>query len=47
MQVITLISPKIPYRPLRQKILDAVNSGKHVIIDRYAYSGVAYSAAKV
>jgi len=30
----------------KQKILDALNSGKHVIIDRYAYSGVAYSAAK-
>ena len=26
--------------------MDAMKAGQHVICDRYAYSGVAYSAAK-
>ena len=30
----------------RSQIKDDLRSGAHVIIDRYAYSGVAYTAAK-
>lgn len=30
----------------RAQIIDALNAGQTVIIDRYAYSGVAYSTAK-
>jgi len=30
----------------KQQIIEAVRQGKHVVCDRYAYSGVAYSAAK-
>ena len=32
---------------LEQKIVSTLKAGNHVIIDRYAYSGVAFSAAKV
>lgn len=28
-------------------ILDSLNNGQHVICDRYAFSGIAYSCAKV
>ena len=31
---------------LKQEIVDTLMSGTHVIMDRYAYSGVAFSAAK-
>ena len=31
----------------RDKILKNINQGIHTIVDRYAYSGVAYSTAKV
>ena len=27
-------------------MVDSMNAGSHVVCDRYAYSGVAYSAAK-
>ena len=30
----------------KKQILDAMKAGQHVVCDRYAYSGVAYSAAK-
>jgi thymidylate kinase len=30
----------------RNKILAWLDEGKHVILDRYVFSGVAYSAAK-
>ena len=30
----------------KKQIMDAMRAGQHVICDRYAYSGVAYSAAK-
>ena len=30
----------------KKKILDMLNSGTHIVCDRYAYSGVAYSIAK-
>ena len=30
----------------KEKIVDTLNSGTHIICDRYAYSGVAYSNAK-
>ena len=30
----------------KQSILEALNSGKTLICDRYAYSGVAFSSAK-
>ena len=32
---------------LEQEIMTTLKAGTHVIIDRYAYSGVAFSAAKV
>ena len=32
---------------LEQEILNTLEEGTNVIIDRYAYSGVAFSAAKV
>ena len=32
---------------LEQDILSTLNAGTHVIIDRYVYSGVAFSAAKL
>jgi len=31
---------------LQKEIVDTLKSGTHVVIDRYAYSGVAFSAAK-
>lgn len=31
---------------IKSQILDKMNKGVHVVCDRYAYSGVAYSAAK-
>jgi len=31
---------------LRDRILGEINKGVNVILDRYAFSGVAYSAAK-
>ena len=31
---------------LKQKIIDSLMEGKHLILDRYSYSGVAYTAAK-
>ena len=30
----------------KQQILENISSGKNVVLDRYAYSGVAYTAAK-
>ena len=32
---------------MKTSILEMLNSGTHVVCDRYAYSGVAYSVAKV
>lgn len=31
---------------LAQSLTEALNSGKHVVLDRYIYSGIAYSLAK-
>lgn len=31
----------------RHSILDTLASGQHIVCDRYAFSGIAYSAAKV
>ena len=31
---------------MKSQILELLNSGTHVICDRYAFSGVAYSVAK-
>lgn len=33
-------------REVQQLIFDALRNGTHVLVDRYAYSGVSYSAAK-
>jgi dTMP kinase len=30
---------------LRQEIMDLLKDGKNVVLDRYSYSGVAYSTA--